>query len=110
MVCEPMHHFELEVPERSLSAVLNLLAKVGAVPLATEPRPPVVVLSGDVPAGNVHTLTGLLPGITRGEGVLTTALDHYRPVTGRPPRRKRHDHHPYERDKYLRRVTRSTTT
>ena len=110
VVCEPMHHFELEVPEGSLSGVLNLLAKVGAVPLATEPRPPAVVLSGDVPAERVHTLTGRLPGMTRGEGVLTTALDHYRPVTGRPPRRERYDHHPYQREVYLRRVTRSTTT
>jgi ribosomal protection tetracycline resistance protein len=110
VVCEPIHRFELEVPEGSLSGVLSLLAKVGAVPLTTEPHGSVVVLSGDVPAGRVHTLTSLLPGATRGEGVLTTALDHFRPVTGRPPRRERHDHNPYDRDEYLRRVTRSTTT
>jgi ribosomal protection tetracycline resistance protein len=110
VVCEPIHRFDLEVPEDTLSAVLALLAKVGAVPLTTHPRPPAVILSGDVPAGGVHTLSVLLPGVSRGEAVLTTALDHYRPVTGQPPRRQRHDHNPYDRAEYLRRVTRSTTT
>ncbi|MGH3366164.1 MAG: GTP-binding protein, partial [Nocardioidaceae bacterium] len=110
VVCEPIHRFDLEVPEDTLSAVLALLAKVGAVPVTTQPRPPAVELSGDVPTAGVHTLSVLLPGVTRGEGVLTTALDHYRPVTGPPPARKRHDHHPYDRDEYLRRVTRNTTT
>ncbi len=52
----------------------------------------------------------MLPGVTRGEGVLTTQLDRYRPVTGRPPRRERHDADPYDRREYLRRVTRNTTT
>jgi len=110
VVCAPIHRFDLEVPEDTLSGVLALLAKVGAVPITTRPRPPVVVLSGDVPAGAVHTLSVRLPAVTRGEGVLTTALDHYRPVTGPAPEWDRHDHNPYDRDEYLRRVTRSTTT
>jgi ribosomal protection tetracycline resistance protein len=110
VVCEPIHRFDLEVPEDTFSGVLALLAEVGAIPVTTHPRPPVVLLSGDVPAGGVHTLSVLLPGVTRGEGVLTTTLDHYRPVTGPSPRRQRHDHNPYDRDEYLRRVTCSTTT
>jgi len=109
-VCEPVHHFDLEAPADTLSDVLALLAKVAAIPLTTQPRPPVVVLSGEIPAGGVHTLSVLLPGVTRGEAVLTTGLDHYRPLTGAPPRRERHDHNPYQRAEYLRRVTRSTTT
>jgi len=109
-VCEPIHHFDLEVPGDTISGALSLLAMVGGVPVGTEPRPPVVVLSGDVPADGVHTLSVRLPGVTRGEGVLTTALDHYQKVSGDPPRRQRHDHHPYVREEYLRRVTRSTTT
>lgn len=109
VVCEPIHHFELEVPQDTLSAMLALLAEVGAVPLSTDARPPVVVLAGDVPAGKVHALSVMLPGVTRGEGVLTTQLDRYRPVTGRPPRRERHDADPYDRREYLRRITRNTT-
>lgn len=110
VVCEPIHRFDLESADSTLSGVLGLLAKVRAVPVATSLRPPVVVLTGDIPADAVHTLTLLLPGVTRGEGLLTSRLDHFRPVTGQPPRRERHDHNPYDRDEYLRRVTRSTTT
>jgi ribosomal protection tetracycline resistance protein len=81
IVCEPIHDFDLEVPQTCLASVLALLAKVGAVPLATEPRPSSVQLVGTVPAAEVHRLSLLLPGESRGEGVLTTRLDHYRPVT-----------------------------
>jgi ribosomal protection tetracycline resistance protein len=110
VVCEPIHRFDLEVAEDTLSGVLALLATVGAVPVTTHPRPPVVTLTGDVPAGAVHALLLALPGVSRGEGVLTTAPNRFRPVTGPPPRRERSDHNPYDRDEYLRRVTRSTTT
>ncbi len=110
VVCEPVHHFDLEVPDDTLAATLSLLAKVGAVPLSTQPRRPMVVLAGDVPAGAVHALTTMLPHLTRGEGVLTTRLDSFRQVTGRPPRRPRLDHHPYDRETYVRRVGRNTPT
>jgi ribosomal protection tetracycline resistance protein len=110
VVCEPVHHFDLEVPDSTLAATLALLAGHGAVPHVTEPRPPVVRLAGDVPAGSVHRLAVQLPGVSRGEGVLVTALDHYRPVTGPPPTRERYDHNPYDRSGYLRRVTRNTPT
>ncbi len=82
VVCEPVHRFELEVPGASLGAVLALLAHVGAVPLTTEPRGTSVVVTGDVPADRVHALTLQVPDVTRGEGVLTTRLDHFRPRTG----------------------------
>lgn len=110
VVCEPIHRFDLEVAEDTLSGVLALLAKVGAVPVTNNPRPPVVVLTGDVPAGAVHTLSVLLPSVTRGEGVLTTTLDHFRPMAQPRPRPERYDHNPYNRDEYLRRVTRNTPT
>lgn len=110
VVCEPIHRFELEVAEDTVSDVLALLARVGAVAFSTQPRPPAVVLTGDVPAGAVHELSVRLPGVSRGEGVLTTEPDHFRPVSGRPPTRGRHDHNPYDRAEYLRRVTRNTTT
>ena len=110
VVCEPVHRFDLEVPDSTLAATLALLSRAGAVPLTTQPRSPATVLSGEVPAGAVHALATMLPHVTRGEGVLTTALDSYRPVAGRPPRRERLDHHPYDRAEYLRRVTRNTPT
>jgi ribosomal protection tetracycline resistance protein len=67
------------VPAPSLGPVLSLLAQAGGVPLATESSGAAVVVSGHVPAGQVHRLTLLLPDLTRGEGVLTSRLDHFRP-------------------------------
>ncbi len=110
VVCEPVHHFDLEVPDDTLAATLALLARAGAVPMTTQPRPPVAVLAGDVPAGRVHELITMLPHVTRGEGVLTTRLASYRPTQGQPPALPRLDHHPYEREVYLRRVGRNTPT
>jgi ribosomal protection tetracycline resistance protein len=80
VVCLPVHRFELEVPVGALGPALSLLAHAGGVPLTTEPRGSVVTVTGDVPAGAVHALTLQLPDVTSGEGVLSTRLDHYRPV------------------------------
>jgi ribosomal protection tetracycline resistance protein len=65
-----------------LGPTLSLLAQAGGVPLTTEPRGPSgssVVVTGDVPAGAVHRLTLMVPDVTRGEGVLSSRLDHFRP-------------------------------
>jgi ribosomal protection tetracycline resistance protein len=79
VVCEPVHRFELEVPARSLGPALSLFSQAGGVPLTTETRGPAMVVTGDVPASEVHRLTLLLPDVTRGEGVLTSRLHHFRP-------------------------------
>jgi ribosomal protection tetracycline resistance protein len=54
----------------------------------------------------VHALTQRLPTLTRGEGVLDSAFDHYRQVTGVPPERPRAAHHPLNRKEYLLKVVR----
>jgi ribosomal protection tetracycline resistance protein len=55
----------------------------------------------------VHELEQRLPGLTRGEGALETAFDHYAPVVrGTVPRRPRTDHNPLNRKEYLLNVTR----
>ncbi|KRE54624.1 translation factor GTPase family protein [Phycicoccus sp. Soil748] len=93
VVCAPVHRFELEVPQDLVGTVLAELPHHRAVPHDT--RVPgtsataAAVLSGDVPADEVHGLAQRLPHLTRGEGVLTTVLDHHAPVTGPPPRRTR---------------------
>jgi ribosomal protection tetracycline resistance protein len=82
VVCEPVHRFELEVPADALGPTLALLAQAGGVPLTTEPRGTSgssVVVTGVVPADAVHRLTLMLPDVTRGEGVLSSRLDHFRP-------------------------------
>ena len=105
-VCEPVHRFRLELPSETLAATLAMLAAVRAVPLETTPQNASFVLEGDVPAEQVHALTRLLPGVTHGEGLLETNLDHYRPVAGIPPSRPRTDANPLNRKEYLLRVTR----
>ncbi|MFJ8463300.1 GTP-binding protein [Streptomyces swartbergensis] len=106
-VHEPMHRFRIEAPADSLGALLPVLAGLAAVPEATRNRGDLCVLEGTVPAARVHALGQLLPGLTRGEGELESAFDHYAPVThGTIPRRPRTDHNPLNRKEYLLNVTR----
>ncbi|MGW0758479.1 GTP-binding protein [Streptomyces sp. NPDC002814] len=106
-VYEPMHRFRIETPVDTLGALLPVLAALGAVPQTTGTRGGTSVLEGAVPAGRVHELEQRLPGLTRGEGELESAFDHYAPVIrGTAPRRPRTDHNPLNRKEYLLNVTR----
>ncbi len=105
-VLEPMHLFRLELPAGALAAVLPALARLGAVPRTPEAHAGGYVLHGDVPAARVHALEQQLPTLTRGEGVLESAFDHYEPVRGPVPERPRTDHNPLHRKEYLLHVQR----
>ena len=54
----------------------------------------------------MHRLRRQLPALTRGEGVLESAFDHYQPVRGTIPTRPRSDHNPLNRKEYLLHVAR----
>jgi ribosomal protection tetracycline resistance protein len=105
-VYEPMHRFQLELPADTFGQVLPVLAGLGAVPRATTPRGSSYLVEGEIPAARVHALTQQLPGLTRGEGELESAFDHYRPVRGPVPSRPRTDHNPLDRKAYLLHVLR----
>jgi ribosomal protection tetracycline resistance protein len=106
-VYEPMHRFRLEAPADTLGAVLPVLAKQGAVAGTTELRGASCVLEGRIPVARVHGLERQLPGLTRGEGELECAFDHYAPVLrGTVPDRPRTDLNPLDRKEYLLNVTR----
>ncbi|WP_405865243.1 GTP-binding protein [Streptomyces sp. NBC_00005] len=106
-VYEPMHRFRIEAPADTLGALLPVLAALRAVPRTTETRGTACVLEGAVPAGRVHGLEQRLPGLTRGEGELESAFDHYAPITyGTVPERPRTDHNPLNRKEYLLNATR----
>ncbi|MFE9451006.1 GTP-binding protein [Streptomyces sp. NPDC006739] len=108
-VYEPMHHFRVEAPADALGALLPVLARLEAVPRTTTAQGPLCVLEGAVPAARVHELEQRLPGLTRGEGELETAFDHYAPVVrATVPDRPRTDHNPLDRKEYLLKVTRRT--
>ncbi|WP_037897888.1 elongation factor G [Streptomyces sp. NRRL S-920] len=108
-VYEPMHRFRLDVPADTLGAVLPALARLRAVPHTPTTSGTSYRLEGDIPAQRVHALEKLLPGLTRGEGELESAFDHYEPVRGAPPKRARTDHDPLNRKDYLLRVVRRTS-
>ncbi|CAM5228214.1 Elongation factor G OS=Streptomyces glaucescens OX=1907 GN=fusA PE=3 SV=1 [Streptomyces glaucescens] len=110
-VYEPTHRFRLEAPADTLGALLPVLSALRAVPRTTETRGARCVLDGAVPAARVHELEQRLPGLTRGEGELESAFDHYAPVDrGSPvPERARTDHNPLNRKEYLLNVTRRTS-
>ena len=66
-------------------------ARAGAArrrPGAARAARPDVVLEGEIPAAKVHALQQRLPALTRGEGVLESAFERYRPALGEPPRRR----------------------
>ncbi|MFI9801052.1 GTP-binding protein [Streptomyces sp. NPDC052302] len=110
-VHEPVHRFRLETPADTLAALLPALAGQRAVPHTTRAHGAVCVLEGTVPAAQVHGLEQRLPGLTRGEGELETAFDHYAPVPpGTVPRRPRTDLNPLNRKEYLLNLTRRTGT
>ncbi len=105
-VCEPIHHFNLEIPADTLSLVLPVLAQFRAVPLTTETRGSKCVLGGDIPASHVHELQQRLPALTSGEGILEYAFDRYEAARGEMPTRPRTDLNPLDRKEYLLRVRR----
>jgi ribosomal protection tetracycline resistance protein len=107
-VREPVHRFELELPADTVGPMFPVLARLRAVPGTPVVAGSVCTLAGEIPADRVHQLAQLLPGLTRGEGVLESRFERYRPVLGRAPSRSRTDHNPLDRKEYLLHVVRRT--
>ena len=108
-VYEPVHRFRLEIPADTLAPVLPMLARLRAVPLEQAARGSLCVVEGELPAAVCHQAQQQLPGLTRGEGVLESAFDHYQPVRGQVPVRPRSDRNPLNRKEYLLRVARGAS-
>ncbi|HXJ26203.1 MAG TPA: GTP-binding protein, partial [Streptosporangiaceae bacterium] len=106
-VHEPVHSFRLEVPADVCGPVLPVLGRLRATWRPPVLKGPVCLLEGEIPAGEVSSLERSLPGLTRGEGVLSAEFSHYQPVSGGPvPVRPRTDHNPLNREDYLRNLRR----
>jgi ribosomal protection tetracycline resistance protein len=108
VVCEPIHRFRLEGPQAAdtLGTIMSVLARLRALPLSQEMRGSAYVLEGVIPTARLHELQQQVPRLTRGQGVLEYAFDHYEPVRGTFPTRARTDHNPLNRKDYLIRVMR----
>ncbi|HEX5402473.1 MAG TPA: GTP-binding protein, partial [Pseudonocardiaceae bacterium] len=105
-VHEPMHRFGLTIPADLFGTVLPVLVRLGAAPRTQTTVAGGYLLAGDIPVARVHELQQLLPSLTRGEGELECAFDHYREVHGAIPARSRSDHNPLNRREYLLHVVR----
>jgi ribosomal protection tetracycline resistance protein len=108
-VYEPVHRFRLEIPADTLAPVLPMLARLRAVPLGQAARGSLCVVEGELPAAACHQAQQQLPGLTRGEGVLESAFEHYQQVRGQVPVRPRADRNPLNRKEYLLRVARGVS-
>ncbi len=105
-VCEPIHRFELEIPADTVGAVSQALGRVDASLRSVTGQGASSTLEGDIAAAKVHALQQRLPALTRGEGVLSSAFDHHRPIRGEPPSRPRTGRDASNREEYLREVLR----
>ena len=86
--------------------MMPVLARLRAVPHTPTTRGSSSTVDGEIPAARVHELQQQLPALTRGEGVLESAFEHYQPVRSAIPTRPRSDHNPLNREEYLLRVVR----
>ena len=77
-VYEPVHRFHLEAPADTAWSVLPALARLGAVPGTPATQGSLLIVSGDIPAAQVHELTQQLPALTHGAGVLDASFGYYR--------------------------------
>jgi ribosomal protection tetracycline resistance protein len=105
-VLEPVLRFRLEGPADTLGPLLPALTRLQAVAQTSTVHGGLSVVDGQIPAARVRDLERELPGLTRGEGVLESTFDHYRPVRGAAPVRPRTDHDPLDRKGYLLHVLR----
>jgi ribosomal protection tetracycline resistance protein len=105
-VCEPIHRFHLEVPSDTLGGVSRSLTGLDAPPHTVTTLGSSSRLEGDIAAMRVRELQQRLPALTRGEGVLATTFDRFRPIRGAAPSRPRTDRDPRNRERYLQRVLR----
>ncbi|MEO5805430.1 translation factor GTPase family protein [Devosia sp.] len=109
VVCEPIQHFELDLPSTALGQVLPLLGRYGATLRTSDLRGTTAHVEGGIAAAQLHGVQQQLPGLTSGEGTMECVFDHYRPVSGTPPIRQRSGANPFDRQHYLRRMQRRLT-
>ena len=94
------------IPADTLGSILPVLARLGAGAQTPTMRGSACLLEGEIRAARVHELQQDLPALTRGEGVLEAAFDHYRPIKGPFPTRPRTDNNPLDRKEYLQHIAR----
>ena len=82
VVCEPTLHLSLEVPTRTVGAVLPALARLGAAVETPSPRGELSTVEAVLTVTRADELQRQLPGLTAGEGVLESTFAGYQPTSG----------------------------
>jgi ribosomal protection tetracycline resistance protein len=77
-VYEPVYRFHLEVPADTAWSVRPALARLGAVPDTPVIQGSLLIVTGDIPAAQVHELRRQLPTLAHGAGVLDATFGYYR--------------------------------
>ncbi len=102
VVCEPVETFRLDIPASALPVVTVTLARLSGLITGTRADAAALALTGTLPTRNVQPLLARLPEQTSGEGVFTSEVTHYAPVSGPPPVRPRIGPDPLDREAWFR--------
>ncbi|MBB5852316.1 GTP-binding protein [Amycolatopsis umgeniensis] len=78
-VLEPVSRVEVELPADSVTATLSRLVELGGAVTGSVPRGDRAELTGTLPAGQITRFEQQLPGLTRGEGLMTAEPAGHRP-------------------------------
>ena len=85
VVCEPVMQVRLEIPADAVGAVFAAAARLGAALEQPTFVRGAALVEGELVAVRVADLQRVLPGLTRGEGVVESSFAGYRPaVSARP--------------------------
>jgi ribosomal protection tetracycline resistance protein len=101
VVCEPIHRFRLDAPTDTIGSLMPALSRLRAIPLTQLTAGDSAVLTGEVPAAQVHELRQRLTVLTRGEGIVECTFERYEPMRGTYPTRPRSGPDPLDRAAYL---------
>ena len=82
VLCEPTVCVTLEVPTRTVGAVLPALARLGAAVETPTPRGELSTVGATMRVSAADELQRQLAGLTSGEGVLESTFAGYKPVAG----------------------------
>jgi ribosomal protection tetracycline resistance protein len=102
VVCEPVETFQLEIPASVLPTVTVTIGRLSGLITGTSPAAGALALTGTLPTRSVQPFLAQLPEQTGGEGVFTSEVTHYAPVTSPPPARTRIGPDPFDRKEWFR--------
>ena len=104
-VYEPLNHFELDVPDLTLSKTLQIISQSeGRLDSAPISENGFTHIEGLLPVRKTFNLEKILPDLTQGKGTFIAQVRGYQKVRGNIPTNPRTDNNPLNKEEYLRRT------